>query len=177
MMGNPSAWTQQPIAEKPAPSLSRFAAHDSVDEITLQKRASSAPRLDAVLSARSKPVGEARPNLESSLLSSSIILFDGEKFTLVPVGSILHLPEAQRLRVITKPEGEFTFWPAFLKRNASWLCAREVPLKMAKGDARTADEVLREASTGSRVVVAVYRGGPITILEPEPSRAKHPNNH
>jgi hypothetical protein len=70
--------------------------------------------------------------------------------------------------VISKPEGTFTFWPNFLKQNASWLSAREVPLKMAKGDPDLAQAVLRETSMDSHVVISVYKGGPITILEPTP---------
>lgn len=143
--------------------------HDVISEQALQKQVEGASKLDTALSARTSPVGEVRPSSGNSLLSSSIVLFDGQMFTLVPVGSVLRLPQAHRNKVLEEPKGEFTFWPAFLERNASWLSAREVPLKMAKGDAKIAEAILRETSADRRVVVSVYKGGPITILEPEPA--------
>lgn len=159
------------MAQSPAPSRvneqSVVTMHDVITEKGLQSQVASATKLDTALSARTSSVGEVRPTSGNSLLTSSIVLFDGEKFTLVPVGAVLNLPRTHRQKVVSKPEGEFTFWPSFLERNASWLIAREVPLKMAKGDAKAAEAVLRETSAESRVVVSVYKGGPISILEPE----------
>jgi hypothetical protein len=40
---------------------------------------------------------------------------------------------------------------------------------MAKGNAKAAEPVLREASTSDHVLVSVYKGGPISILEPTQS--------
>lgn len=155
------------------PDPTAGAMHDAITEQALQKQVAGASKLDTALSARTSPVGEVRPTSGNSLLSSSIVLFDGEKFTLVPVGSILRLPQSHRQKVIPEPKGEFTFWPAFLEKNASWLTAKEVPLKMAKGDAKAAEAVLRETSADRHVVVSVYKGGPISILEPEPAEAKN----
>ncbi len=143
----------------------------AVTEQTLRKQAGSATTLNALMAAKSKAVGETRPSTESSLLSSSVILSDGEKYTLVPAGSILHLPATHRSHVVEKPQGDFTFWPNFLQRNATWLAAKEIPLTMAKGDAKAAQQVLHEVATERRVLVAVYKNGPITILEPKPGAA------
>lgn len=163
----------QSTASVRSPDPTAGAMHDVITEQALQKQVAGASKLDTALSARTSPVGEVRPTSGNSLLSSSIVLFDGEKFTLVPVGSILRLPQSHRQKVIAEPKGEFTFWPAFLERNASWLTAREVPLKMAKGDAKAAEAVLRETSADRRVVVSVYKSGPISILEPEPAEARN----
>ncbi len=146
--------------------------HDVVTEKELRQRVAKASKLDTALTARTSPVGEVRPSSGNSLLTSSILLFDGSNFTVVPVGSILNLPRAHRHKIIPEPKGEFTFWPLFLERNASWLTAKEVPLKMAKGDAKAGEAVLKEASSNVRVVVSVYKGGPISILEPEAPEEK-----
>lgn len=158
------------------PALRKPATRDAVSEAVLQQRVSASVKLDKVLSAKSRPVGEERPAVQSSLWGSSVILSDGVHFTLVPAGSILNLPEMHRHRILEKPEGSFTFWPAFLRRNAAWLAAKEVPLRMAQGDAKPAQAVLQETSKDGRVVVAVHRGGPITILEPAPPSTKLPGN-
>jgi hypothetical protein len=124
-----------------------------------------------------EPVAAAgRPSLESSLYRKSIILFDGKHHTVVPVGSVLHLPPAHRNRILEKPEGPFTFWPAFLEKNEAWLGAWEVPLRMALGDQGLAASVLRKTSTDPRLLISVYRGGPISILVPvEDSEAPAPS--
>jgi hypothetical protein len=93
----------------------------------------------------------------------------------VPPGSILHLPSALQERVVGEPAGDFVLWPTFLKRNAAWLLAQEVPLEMARGDGRAAETVLKTLKTESRLVVAVYRGGAISILEAAPAASKPGN--
>ena len=140
---------------------------DVVTEEELTKAAQASDTLSGMMAkaVAQVPVA-ARPSLENSLYKKSIILYDGEKHTVVPVGAILHLPPSYRNRVVPKPVGVFTFWPSFLERNASWLGAWEVPLRMAQGDPEAAKKVLAQTSLQSRVLVAVYRGGPISILEP-----------
>ncbi|MDZ4288140.1 MAG: hypothetical protein U0984_09285 [Prosthecobacter sp.] len=117
------------------------------------------------LSTMAQPLGAVRPSTGNSLYTKSIILFDGETHTLIPIGAVLHLPENLRNRVITKPQGNFTYWPNFLKRNATWLGTKEVPLKMARGDTKLAEDVLRETSGSNRLLVSVYRECPISVLE------------
>ena len=67
-------------------------------------------------------------------------------------------------------------WPDFLQRNAAWVAAKEVTLPMSRGDTKAAANVLREISNESRLVVAVYQGCPITILEPAKTNDPNANN-
>ena len=145
-------------------------------ESALREKVAKTTSLKDHLASKAKPVVEKPPVAQSSLWTRSIILSDGEKFTLVPIGSILHLPESLRSHVLTKAQGDFTFWPNFLKRNADWLGAKEVTLTMAKGNEQAAKTLLRSISTDRRVLVAVYKGGPITVLEAasETTPAKKP---
>ncbi|WP_009958472.1 hypothetical protein [Verrucomicrobium spinosum] len=153
----------------PAPSANLAQARDVVTEEELKKVAKSGSTLsDMLAKATTQAPVAARPSMESSLYRKSVILYDGEHHTVVPVGSVLQLPAGYRNRVVEKPVGVFTFWPAFLERNAAWLGAWEVPLRMAEGDEAVAKKVLATTANDSRVLVAVYRGGPITILEPVP---------
>lgn len=143
---------------------------DVITEEALRQQVSKTPSLKSQLAVTAKPVTEKAPAIQSSLWSRSIILTDGEMYTLVPVGSILHLPTTLRDRVVAKPVGQFTFWPNFLKRNSSWLGGHEVTLAMAKGDAKAAKSVLQSISKDSRMLVAIYKGGPVTILEAAPEK-------
>jgi hypothetical protein len=156
------------LARPGVPQTARIVMRDTVTEQELKQQKTTAGGMDAQMADKTKPLAEVRPSIKSTLLENSIIISDGAMFTLVPVGSVLNLPPSLRNRVIQKPEGSFTLWPSFLKRNASWLSAREVPLKMAKGDTKAGEPILREVARESRLVVAVYKGGPISILEPVP---------
>lgn len=152
-----------------APSANSTQARDVVTEEELKKLAKSGGSLsDMLAKATTQAPVAARPSMESSLYRKSVILYDGVHHTVVPIGSVLQLPAGYRNRVVEKPVGSFTFWPAFLERNAAWLGAWEVPLRMAEGDAELAKKVLATTAKDPRVLVAVYRGGPITILEPVP---------
>lgn len=151
------------------PPANPTQARDVVTEEELKKLAQSGSSLSDMLAKATVQAPVAvRPSMESSLYRKSVILYDGEKHTVVPIGSVLQLPAGYRNRVVEKPVGVFTFWPAFLERNAAWLGAWEVPLRMAEGDAEAAKKVLAATAKDPRVLVAVYRGGPITILEPVP---------
>jgi hypothetical protein len=170
---NLSAQTSSaPISPNADPAKSATQGRDVVTEEELKKVARPENTVAAMLAKTmaQTPV-TARPSMESSLYRKSVILYDGEKHTVVPVGSVLQLPPSYRNRVVEKPVGVFTFWPAFLERNAAWLGACEVPLRMAEGDQESAKKVLAATAKDPRVLVAVYRGGPITILEPVPEPA------
>lgn len=162
-----------PLAAQERPVV---AARDVITEDSLRQKVAATPSLKSQLEAQAKPVVGRPPSVESSLWAKSIIISDGEKYTLVPMGSILHLPASLRAHVVAKPQGDFTFWPSFLKRNSSWLAGHEVSLGMSRGNAREAKELFKNIATDPRLLVAVYKGGPITILEPaeENPAAKKP---
>lgn len=161
-------------AVEPGPGL-KPAARDAISDEKLRELMTGAGKMDAQMARKSKPLDTKRPNIGNSLYSKSIIIFDGEKHTVVPIGSVLHLPEPLRDHVITEPKGDFTYWPNFLKRNGAWLASKEVPLKMAKGDVESARAILGGLTMDAHMLVAVYKGGPISILEPvTPAPATQP---
>lgn len=147
-------------------------ARDSVSEEELQKQVGAAKSMSDQLATWAKPVKEsARPSTDNKLYSQSIILFDGSMHTVVPLGAVLHLPPALRSHVVSKATGDFTFWPNFLARNASWLSTKEVSLDMAKGDPKLARKVLQSVAKDTKLLVSVYKGCPISVLEPAPASA------
>jgi hypothetical protein len=148
-------------------SLNWAKARDVTTEKQLQTEAGASRPMADQLASMKKPLGEKVPTSGNSLYTKSIILFDGAMYTLIPVGSVLHLPANLRNHVLAKPQGDFTVWPNFLERNSAWLTGKEVPLKMAKGDAKLASAVLKEVSGSSKLLVSVYRQCPISVLEAE----------
>lgn len=158
----------QVTAEEPRPLLkesvretSQGAFRDAPTDVAVARKT-----LSQMLAGHEPSPIKQRPVAESSLASSSIFLFDGTNCTIIPVGSILHLPAELQNRVAKGIQGNFVLWPEFLKLNKAWLLAQEVPLAMARGDSKAAEPILRSLSQESHAVVSVYRGGPISILEP-----------
>ncbi|MDB6116935.1 MAG: hypothetical protein JWO08_716 [Verrucomicrobiaceae bacterium] len=152
-----------------ATAMRKGATRDIISDEALRQQAASTAKFEALMASKGKPVDKTAPSMENSLWMHSLILFDGEKFTIIPEGSILHLPKALQSKVVSKAQGDFTFWPNFLKRNVSWLAAKEVPLAMARGDSKVAQTVIAGIAGDPRALVAVYKGGPIMILEPDAS--------
>ena len=148
---------------------------DVINEETLSALAQQANKQAATIAAKTIPVSAPPPSTQSSLLTSSILISDGEKFTIIPVGSVLHLPTNLRSRIIAQPQGDVLMWPDFLQKNSAWITAKEVTLPMSQGDSKAAAPILREIANETRLVVAVYRNCPITILEP--AKASDPRNH
>lgn len=159
-----------PVMQRPVP-------REVVNEEALRQQMAGARKLGQLLQERKVAPAdpEQRPQPVTRLQDRSIILSDGQVHTFLPPGSILHLPQALRDRVVTKPVGRFLLWPAFLQRHGDWLTAQEVPLAMARGDASIAAQVLAPLAREKRLVVAVYRKGPISILEAAPPAAKAGN--
>ncbi len=156
------------------PVMRRPVPREAVNEAALRQQMAGARKMSDLLKERQLEAVDPsrRPQASTRLQDRSIILSDGQTFTLLPLGSILHLPAALRGRVVAKPAGNFLLWPAFLERHADWLIAQEVPLAMARGDAKIAAQVLAPLVAEKRLVVAVYRKGPISILEAAPPAAK-----
>jgi hypothetical protein len=151
------------------------ASRDVIDEESLRALARKASQQAAVHGPKTKPLVAPRPSTESSLLTSSILISDGDKFTIVPIGSVLHLPASLRSRVIARPQGDILMWPDFLQKNTAWITAKEVPLPVSRGEMKAPAALIREFSNEVRIVVAVYHGCPITILEPASNN--EPQNH
>lgn len=138
---------------------------DVIDEETLRNLAQRANQQAKTTAVKTTPLFGPPPSTQSSLLTSSILISDGEKFTILPIGSVLHLPANLRSHIINQPKGDVLMWPDFLQKNSAWITAKEVSLPMSRGDAKAAAPILRDVSTETRIVVAVYRNCPITILE------------
>lgn len=142
------------------------AVQDAITDKDLKDQMAAAAKANAQKGPIGKPAVPTRAMAPVSILDRSHILGDGAHFTLVPKGAVLHVPPAHKSKVFEKPAGVFLSWPAFLKQNQSWLAAREVTMKMASGqDAKRIESLHRELASGTKVIVAVFKGNPICIME------------
>jgi len=110
----------------------------------------------------------AKSPAKQSIIEQSVILCDGTYWTLVPIGSVLHVPENHRERVVKQPAGKLLNWQQFLVRNRSWLGTEDVDVATAAGRKPIAEETESTWAKRGSVVVAVHRGGAISVKRPEP---------
>lgn len=113
-------------------------------------------------------VEEQRPGI---LERSTILSFNGF-WTLVPRGAVLHLPPAYADRIVAAPEGTLLPWPDFCTRNRGWLHIQPVRLSDALGETDLSEDTREANERLGRVVVAVFRGGPISVSAPK-ARTSH----
>lgn len=155
---------QSAPAKKGAPR--EVVAEEDLRKTMLESKKLSGPLLSSSLKTEPVPLTGPRPSTDNTLYARSIILYDGNEHTVVPLGSILCLPVEFQGCIVAQPTGKFTGWPKFLARNAAWLETHEVTLTMAKGDPAEAQKVLNSVKNGVKVLVSVYKGGPVSLLEP-----------
>lgn len=114
--------------------------------------------------------GEDPPvvNSGSNLLDTSdLITFNGQT-TLVPKNAIIKIPDKFAGRINNHQQGaKIADWLQFLTANRGWITAVEVTLAQAKGEVPVSPELMDPASKNANLLVAVIRGGPVSVLPPK----------
>jgi len=103
----------------------------------------------------------------TSLYKNSHIIVSRGEHTIIPKRSILFLPASLKAKVVEKPTGTFVLWPTFMKKNQNWIWTYEVTLNQAKGISPLAEGKLEGFSKLNRLVVALFRGNPVSVLTPK----------
>ena len=98
-----------------------------------------------------------------SIIAQSEILHDGEHWTLVPRGAVLHIPAQHASNVGSRPIGTLLQWSEFLAKNPAWIQARETSFDEASGEAEFPEAHVAHWPKQDRVIVAVHQGGPISV--------------
>mgnify|MGYP000882838925 FL=1 len=101
--------------------------------------------------------------VDASILHESTVLHDGKNWTLVPNGSLVHLPDSLKARVNAKPVGTLLPWHEFLRRNPAWLVSHEVTFEQAAGNESLPAEASKDWKNHEKIVVAVRQTGPISV--------------
>jgi hypothetical protein len=142
-----------------------IAAPAMTDRITPEEiaaRQKSSPAATLVQPVAGAEAKVARPG-EQSLIKQSDILSDGNNWTLVPKGAVLHTPAAMSNRVGAKPVGTLLSWTDFLTVNRGWLFTEEVTFDQAAGKTPIPPSRHDFWKKNGKVIVAVHLGGPISV--------------
>jgi hypothetical protein len=106
-------------------------------------------------------------NLPEDLMANSDILCFGGSATLVPKRAILNMPEKLKERLKFVPGSSITSWAQFYSVNRGWITTVEVSRAQAEGNSALQEETAERIGKSANLVVAVYKGGPISVLPPK----------
>jgi hypothetical protein len=117
------------------------------------------------------PANANRP--KDILTESDTISFRGMT-TLVPKRAILQVPKNYSGLLKHEPGAKFVSWTDFYSANRGWITTVEVSRIQAEGNEPIAEETQKFLGTCRNLVVATFKGGPISVLplkEPAPETA------
>ncbi len=126
-------------------------------------------KVDEKIKLADEPIemGKIRSGKTESLIKRSAIISFGEHWTLVPKKSLLNVPKHLANRVDGERKGKLLGWKDFYEKNRGWLQQQEVNIAQAREGAEMPEGLVKSYLTSGRVVVAVCRGGPISLKAPE----------
>ena len=113
---------------------------------------------------------------ERSLIANSTLLAHGRYWTLVPRGSVIHIPPRYRDKIVSKPTGELLEWHKFLRRNQGWLQTLPITMKQAQGKDMVGEKSTKAYQSIGKVIVGTCANGPITMAKKpaEPAKTAKP---
>ncbi len=100
--------------------------------------------------------------------STILAVVDDGVHAVVPQGALINIPPKLNAMVVKKPVGKLLRWPDFLEKYSKLLATREVSWETAKGEDPISDKEKKNFSIAGKIVVAVFKKNPITVLEPPP---------
>lgn len=104
------------------------------------------------------------------LASHSTFLQFGNQYTLVPKGSVLHVPEKFASSIVTAPTGSFVPWNEFQTAHRASISRFDVTVDQASGKTPLDADKLEIAKRSGCLLVAVYQAGAISVVTSTPSR-------
>ena len=139
-------------------------ARDSITDDELEKIKSENPT--SYGKEFRKTDGKIMPP-RADIYKSSQLLGSNGVHTLLPLKSVLFVPEHLKDKLLKERKGELLLWPQFLKENYLWLQTREVSLAIAKGEEPFSEAIQEIIPRSRKVIVAVYKRSPISVQTPK----------
>lgn len=141
------------------------------DDLALKfRKASLANPLQKMKPNPNKAEDPTKVNQPKDLIASSDFISFRGVTTLIPKRAILHVPKNYTDRIRYVPGTKIVIWPEFFVANRGWIKTVEVTRTQAEGVEPFDEKVAERIAKSSQLVVATYKGGPISVLpqkEPE----------
>lgn len=143
------------------PKFRDAATHEDLTK-TYQKAQQENP-LQKLEEVKGPDLADVKPIPD--LLSRSDILSFGGLATLVPKRAILNHPPALAARINNFEQGsKIVGWKDFHQSNIGWITTLEVSRAQAEGKQPIDEKVVENYRKSSNLVVATYRGGPVSVM-------------
>ena len=107
----------------------------------------------------------AVPRKAQGYYENSTIIAMGDVHTVLPNGSVLHVPPSLAEMIVKSPKGKLLGWPQFLAKNIRYINTFEVAMEVAKGERRIKGSEKREFTGNNKIVIAVFNKNPVTVLK------------
>lgn len=159
-------------SKNPALQMRDAATHEELAK-TLRQVSRHDPMGEMKSISDQDPSVTNRP--EGILSQSDFIAFNGTA-TLVPKRAILHVPSELKGRLVLPPGTPIRTWADFFAVNRAWITTVEVSRVQAEGNEPLAPDLLERIGKSRSLVVATYRGGPISVLPLKVETAAVPTN-
>jgi len=141
------------------------------EELMERRRQAAAQAAERAVKPAENAVDPSKGNKPASLMSrSEILCFEGIA-TMVPKRAIINKPKALEERMSLSDGARLTSWTQFYEANRGWIKTMEVTRQQAEGNEPFSEEAIKSLQGSSAVVVATFRGAPISVLplkNPEP---------
>lgn len=109
----------------------------------------------------------SKRSAERDIVKESTIVCYGGLVTLVPKEAVLHIPEALQDRIGEKPNVDIVTWQDFYRANRGWIRTVDITREQAMGHKALSESKLSAIKQSSTLVVATFKGGPISVLPPK----------
>ncbi len=156
-----TAQAQNPADGNPPPMRDAVTHDQLVLKLREVSQQNPMAKLTSVVGADPSKVN--RP--ESLLANSDIVCFGGVA-VLVPKRAILQTPPKLANRIGMQPGAGFASWSDFYAANRGWITTVEVSRAQAEGKQPVEEMSMDHIKKSANLIVAVYLGGPISVLPP-----------
>ncbi|MDF1659918.1 MAG: hypothetical protein P1U58_20050 [Verrucomicrobiales bacterium] len=141
---------------------------DSAKHDDLSRKLRMAQRADPIREL-GPPVGKTEEdpslaNSERDLIKTSTVFSFRGFLTLVPKRAVLSLPENYKSRLSVTKGAKVQTFRDFYQSNRGWIRTMEVSREQALGHVPFEEATALAIAESSQVVIATYKGGPISVL-------------
>jgi hypothetical protein len=142
----------------------KMVFRDAATHDQLSRRLPKLEQDDPMKSLPPSALEDPAKNMPKDLLSQSDIISFGGLATLVPKRAILQIPANYAARLKFVEGSQIRGWSDFYALNRGWITTVEITRQQAEGNQPMPEETSKQLTKSGNLVVAVYKGGPISML-------------
>jgi hypothetical protein len=150
------------VSHADQPVMRDVATHDQLARVMQQSQ-----QADPMKSLPASNAPDASLNLPKDLVSQSDFISFAGVATLVPKHAILKVPTVFADRIRFQQGSRILSWTEFFAANRNWITTIEITPEQAGGKAALSKESSDVIAKSSNLIVATFRGGPISLLPPK----------